>query len=239
MATGTGRAGAIIAELLARRPKDSRFPRVTLTYAQSLDGCIAARRGERTVLSGPESKRLTHQLRAVHEAILVGVGTVLADDPRLTTRLAPGKSPQPVVLDSCLRFPPGASLLQTGSPWIVTTPAADPGRCAQLEQAGAKILTLPAGKEGRVDLMSLLERLREMNVGSLMVEGGAQVIASFLRARLVDFILLTIVPLYLGGLPSVEGLPSAALPRLANPRCAAFGEDFVVWGQPVWTNTEQ
>jgi riboflavin-specific deaminase-like protein len=237
MATGTVPVEAIVAEIQALQETSRRLPLVTLTYAQSLDGCIAARRGERYVLSGPESKHMTHQLRAAHDAILVGIGTILADDPRLTARLAGGANPQPVVLDSWLRFPPGAQLLLIGSPWIATTPAADPQRCAQLEQAGAQVLTLPAGSRGGVSLKALLERLGEMKVGSLMVEGGGQVIGSFLQERLVDYIVLTITPLYLGGLPAVDNVPGSALPRLENPRYAAFGEDLVVWGRPVWQNS--
>ncbi len=84
---------------------------VGLCYAQSLDGCLAEARGRPTALSGPESGRLTHRLRSLHDAILVGVGTVLADDPRLTVRGVRGPSPQPVILDSRLRTPPDAYLV--------------------------------------------------------------------------------------------------------------------------------
>ena len=234
MATGTGPAEAIIAEILALRSGSSHFPMVTLSYAQSLDGCIAARRGERFALSGPQSKRLTHQLRAAHDAILVGIGTVLADDPRLTARQVPGKSPQPVVLDSRLCFPAHARLMQGGSPWIASTPAADPARRATLERGGAQVLVLPAGRQGRVDLPALLAKLGLLGVGSLMVEGGAAVIGSFLRERLVDMVVLTVAPLYLGGLPALESEPDGALPRLDNPQYATFGEDLVAWGRAVW-----
>ena len=89
-----------------------RRPLVTLSYAQSLDGSIARERGKPLALSGPESMRLTHQLRAAHDAILVGIGTVLADDPQLTVRLVEGKSPIPVILDSRLAISPTARLFQ-------------------------------------------------------------------------------------------------------------------------------
>lgn len=236
MATGTDPGKAIVADIHSLRLAKRRLPQVTLTYAQSLDGCIAARPGERFLLSGPASKRMTHQLRIAHDAILVGIGTVLADDPRLTARLADGKNPQPVVLDSRLRFPLDAQLLQASSPWIAATLAANPQRSAQLERAGARILVLPGNPDGRVELRSLLEKLAEMGVSSLMVEGGAQVIGNFLQARLVDIIVLTIAPLYLGGLPALGGVPGARLPRLENPRYRVCGEDLVVWGQPVWQN---
>ena len=84
-------------------------PFVTLSYAQSLDGCIAAKRGQPLALSGPQSLTLTHQLRSAHDAIMVGIGTLLADNPRLTVRLVEGRDPQPVVLDSRLRFPSEAN----------------------------------------------------------------------------------------------------------------------------------
>ena len=95
---------------------------VTLSYAQSLDGSIAARRGSPLVLSGSATLEITHHLRSRHAAILVGIGTLLADDPQLTVRLVPGEDPQPVVLDSQLRFPLDARLLQTTkSPWIMAS----------------------------------------------------------------------------------------------------------------------
>ena len=122
------RTMALIDQILPeikRLPGAAGRPVVTLSYAQSLDGSIAARRGFPLQISGTESAQLTHQLRAVHDAILVGIGTVLADDPHLTVRHAQGKDPQPVVLDSQLRFPLGAKLLRERSPWIATTSRAD------------------------------------------------------------------------------------------------------------------
>lgn len=134
------------------RPSQPWRPAVTLAYAQSLDGCIAAARGAPTRLSGAESMRLTHELRALHEAILVGVGTVLADDPQLSTRLASGPSPRPIVLDSRLRTPLSARLLRRpdGAPRgaIIVCSAAQAGseRAAALRAAGALVLPVaPAG----------------------------------------------------------------------------------------------
>src|SRR5512142_1687762 len=102
---------------LAERPRDQRAaelgrPLVTLSYAQSLDGCLTVERGRPTPLSGREALRLTHRLRAAHQGILVGVGTVLADDPQLNVRLVEGRSPRPLVLDTNLRLPLEAGLLQ-------------------------------------------------------------------------------------------------------------------------------
>jgi len=216
-------------------------PLVSLCYAQSLDGSLAARQGQRTDLSGPESSRLTHQLRAAHDAILVGVGTVLADDPQLTVRLVEGNHPQPVVLDSHLRMPLEARLL-TSHPrpvWIATTPDADPQKANALQAIGARLLILPADESGRVSLPALLECLAASEINSLMVEGGAQVITSFLAQRLVDQVVLTIAPVFLGGLRAIE--PDSILsltrrteenfPSLTDLHYERLGDDLIVWGK--------
>lgn len=211
-------------------------PYVTLSYAQSLDGAISLRRGQPTALSGPQALAMTHQLRAEHDAILVGIGTVLADDPRLTVRLVSGPDPQPVVVDSQLRLPPTARLLQNPRPpWIATTAAADPGREATLTAAGARILRLP-GTAGQVNLPALLHRLHELGISRLMVEGGATIINNFLAARLVDHLVVTVTPALLGGLPAVHNLGPAgtALPRLHQPHYQQLGRDLIVSGDVVW-----
>ena len=137
---------------------------------------------------------MTHGLRAAHEAILVGIGTVLADNPRLNVRLVEGPDPQPVILDSRLRFPPYANLLKNGrSPLIAANAGADAERRQALEAAGARVLVLP-GNNGWVDLADLLKHLGSMGINSLMVEGGARVITSFLASRLVDQVVLTLAP---------------------------------------------
>jgi len=244
------RTMALIDQILPeieRLPGAAGRPAVTLSYAQSLDGSIAARRGFPLQISGTESAQLTHQLRAVHDAILVGIGTVLADDPRLTVRHAQGKDPQPVVLDSQLRFPLGAKLLRERSPWIATTGQADGNKARSLTAAGAVLLTLPADCIGRVHLLSLLARLCELGIESLMVEGGAAVITSFLRQQLVDFAVLTIAPIFVGGLHATEDIAgqnavrSAAsplsynsFPKLQGLGIAQLGDDLIVWGKPEW-----
>jgi 3,4-dihydroxy 2-butanone 4-phosphate synthase/GTP cyclohydrolase II len=218
---------------VASRPE---HPYVTLSYAQSLDGAISLRRGQPTPLSGPQALAMTHQLRAEHDAILVGIGTVLADDPRLTVRLVSGPDPQPVVVDSQLRLPPTARLMQNPRPpWIATTAAADPGREAALVAAGARVLRLP-GQPGQVDLPALLHHLHQLGIGSLMVEGGAAIINNFLAARLVDHLVVTVTPALLGGLPAVHNLGPAGtgLPRLQQPHYQQLGRDLIVSGDVVW-----
>jgi GTP cyclohydrolase II len=214
-------------------------PFVTLSYAQSMDGCIAASSGKPLALSGSQSLTLTHKLRAAHDAILVGIGAVLADNPRLTVRLAEGKDPQPVVVDSKLRLPLSANLLQNRSlpPLIATTEAADIERQKLLEAAGARVLRLPANAMGQVDLRALLERLGEFGINRLMVEGGARIITGFLSGRLVDYLVLTTAPVVVGGLPAVSRLREddpKYFPRLCNLRHQRLGDDVVFWGDPDW-----
>ena len=214
-------------------------PFVTLTYAQSVDGCIAESKDQPLAISGPQSRTFTHQLRAAHDAILVGIGTVLTDDPRLTVRLVEApRDPRPVVLDSRLRFPATARLLTGPGPWIVTAEDADPERQAKLEAAGAKVLRLPLSAPGRIDLERLLAALAEKGVKSLMVEGGATVISSFLAARLVDHLVVTVAPMLVGGLPAVareDRRNCPGLPRLRAARYRQLGDDLIIWGAPDWS----
>jgi GTP cyclohydrolase II len=212
-------------------------PLVTLSYAQSLDGSIAARSGHPLALSGPQSLVLVHRLRAAHDAILVGIGTVLADNPRLNVRHATGPDPQPVVVDSRLRLPPYANLLRhRRAPWIATAEGADPERQQALEAAGAVVFTLPS-HNGWVDLPSLLRCLAEKGINSLMVEGGAQIITSFLISRLVDQVVITLAPMLVGGLRVVDPLGpglTKPFPRLRHLHYQPMGEDLVLWGEPDW-----
>ena len=220
-------------------PQRNGRPYITLSYAQSLDGSIALRRGQPTPISGPETLRLTHQLRADHDAILVGIGTVLADNPRLTVRLVAGSDPQPVILDSQLRLPLTANLWQNGRlPWIATHETADPAQIAALEAAGATVWPLPSDGLGFVSLLDLMARLKEAGINSLMVEGGARVITSFLVQQLVDQLIVTVSPRLLGGLNVVENLGQRlnghGLPHLNNPHYQWLGQDMVLSGEVGW-----
>ena len=207
-------------------------PLVTLTYAQSLDGSLTARRGQSLALSGPKSLKLTHQLRAAHDAILVGIGTILTDDPRLTVRLAPGSQPQPVVLDSHLRIPLDANLVVGPARplWIAACIEAPADRRTALEAKGVRIFNLPADPDGRLSLEALLSSLAENGINSLMVEGGAEVIASFLRQQLVNQVVLTIAPCFVGGLTALDAPLADDFPRLADMQVELLGEDLIVWG---------
>jgi riboflavin-specific deaminase-like protein len=225
-----------ILEVILNGHSPAGRPFVTLAYAQSLDGSLAARRGEPLPLSGLESQKLTHRLRASHSAILVGIGTILADDPQLNVRLAQGWNPQPVILDSRLRTPPQARVFQSKFPWIASTLPIEPGRAVALETRGARLLVFPAGDDGRVQLPLLLQFLTEQGIKHLMVEGGTAVITSFLREGLVDLLVLTIAPILVGGQPGVEGLLGAGgssqgeFPHLEEMNFSQLGNDLIVWG---------
>ena len=222
-------------------PVPTGRPRVLLSYAQSLDGCLTVRSGQPTALSGAESRVLTHRLRGMHDAILVGIGTVLADNPRLNVRLAPGNDPRPVVLDTFLRTPEGCDLLERTEnlPILAVGRQADARRVRQLEARGVVVLPL-AEADGRVDLVELLARLCDYGIRSVMVEGGARVITAFLAQRLVDRAVITIAPVFLGGLhASAASLAAAApcgdgihcVPVLENPQYYPLGRDLIVYGQ--------
>lgn len=180
-------------------------PYVLAKFAASADGKIATRDGESRWITGPEARAEGHRLRDRVDAILVGVGTVLADDPQLTTRLpdavrAP-RHPLRLVLDSTGRTPLGARLLAgdlPGATAICTTARAAPAWRAAVAAAGAEVLVLPQ-RDGRVDLDALLDELGRRKVTSLLVEGGAAVHGAFFDAGLPDEALAYLAPLIVGG----------------------------------------
>lgn len=170
---------------------------------------------------------MTHQLRAEHDAILVGVGTVLADNPSLTVRLVEGRNPQPIIIDSQLRCPLDAKLLQNNC-WIATTDSADPQRKLALESRGAKVIVLSHSADGKVSASALLDWLGEQAICSLMVEGGAQIMQCFLQEKLVDRVVITIAPLFVGGLKAIESLPENL--HLRDVTYTQVGDDLIVSG---------
>jgi 3,4-dihydroxy 2-butanone 4-phosphate synthase/GTP cyclohydrolase II len=208
-------------------------PWVTLTYAQSLDGSIAAQRGVPLALSGSATLKFTHSLRAGHSAILIGIGTLLADDPRLNVRLVSGDNPQPVVLDRQLRFPTEARLLGgQKSPWIFTTQNAQPEREVALTKAGGRVFRLDMQM---YNIKNVLSVLGQEGIRSVMVEGGAGVITSFLQAQMADIVVVTIASRLVGGVRGIESLLANNGPRLDKFGVERFDEDLLVWGCPRWT----
>ena len=195
-------------------------PLITLKLATSLDGKIATLSGESKWITGPSARAIGHQLRATHDAILVGSGTALADDPELTCRL-PGleeRSPVRIVLDSRLRLPLSARLVanQTRHPtWLVTGADHAPEKLAPYREAGVTLIQLPTGKSGRVDLAAVLKVLGERGLTRLLVEGGANLATSLLAADLVDRLAWFQAPLVIGddGMAGIGELGRAQLDR--------------------------
>lgn len=222
----------IEAWLAAQKPilESAKRPFVTLSYAQSWDGSITTRAGESLGLSGAESLRLTHQLRSLHDGILVGIGTVLTDDPQLTVPEWPGANPQPIVLDSQLRMPPTARLCQRADKtcWVLTRLKATDGFGGK-----ADIITLEADAEGRVNLREALSLLWQKGIRTLMVEGGSHVITAFLKAQLADALVLTIAPTLVGGYKGVGNLEigcKSSLPQIRPLYSQMLGDDLIMWG---------
>lgn len=199
----------------------SRQPWVTLKMALTLDGKIATRTGASRWITGPTARARAHQLRNTHDAVLVGIGTILADDPRLNTRLPEesGRDAVRVILDSQLRIPVTSRIINLASPaptLIATTAAAPAEARRQLISRGIDVLTLPA-EEGRVAWKPLLAALARRNITSILVEGGAEVNVTALASGAVDKIVAFIAPKIFGGTtaPGPVGGLGVASPDLA------------------------
>jgi GTP cyclohydrolase II len=218
------------------RPRKDR-PYVVAKLAQTLDGRVATSTGDSRWISGVEERRVTHALRAAVDAVLVGIGTVLADDPQLTVRLVPGASPIRVVLDARLRIPTTAHVLDDrAASCVYTTGAAPGGRRMALRSLGAGVRTVPASVDG-VDLPQALRDLRRTGTRTLLVEGGARVVTSMLAGGLVDRAIVSVSPMILGtgrdavGQLGIRRIGEAL--RLANRSVHLAGEDLLIAGDVV------
>lgn len=174
---------------------------VTLSYAQSLDGSIALRKNKALHLSGEESRVLSHRLRALHDALLVGIGTILTDNPQLNVRHVRGQNPQTVVLDSALRLPLNSRLLEhKPKPWVFTNDRARKDKKKTLEKTGTRVLRAKANDQNQIDIDYVLRELYFLGMTSILVEGGASIIANFVRNNSIDAVVLFLIPVYVGGL---------------------------------------
>ncbi|MDZ7579716.1 MAG: RibD family protein [Deltaproteobacteria bacterium] len=215
-------------------------PFVILTYAQSLDGSIAGRNRRQVRLSGAAAMTLTHHLRSCSDAILVGIGTVLNDNPELTTRLVEGHSPRPIILDTRLRTPLDARLLQRKdcACWIISHRESDGAKRESLVKAGAIVVPCQTALDGKIDLQSLMRILVTNEINILMVEGGARVITSFVGARLIDQFIITVAPKLIGGLNAIDDRGTGMEPfvPLVQVGYQQLGEDMILWAQPDWNS---
>jgi riboflavin-specific deaminase-like protein len=215
-------------------------PFILVSYAQSIDGSIATGDRRPLRLSGQASMQLTHRLRSLFDAILVGIDTVLADNPQLTVRLVEGKSPRPVVLDTHLRTPAESRLLQRSDcrSWLASSPSSSETSAGAIMRRGATILPCELDDHGQIDIRRLMGILHGRGVRSLMVEGGAKVISSFIRAELVDLFIITVSPTLIGGLRVVEGQGDSPFSRLnlTDIYYERLEDDLVLWGRPAWNH---
>jgi diaminohydroxyphosphoribosylaminopyrimidine deaminase/5-amino-6-(5-phosphoribosylamino)uracil reductase len=214
------------------------LPFVTCKVAMTLDGRIATASGDSRWVTGERSRRYVHRLRDHCDAIMVGVGTVLADDPLLTCRLPGGMDPVRVVVDSRLRTPPTARLIAPDSgaaALIASLPGSDAARCA-LEEAGAEVIVC-SQSAGRVDLPELLRKLGARGIQSILLEGGGTLAGEFLRQGFIDRFLFFFAPKLVGGEgvgpfsgPGVESMAEAS--GLAIVRVVRFDDDIMVEAYP-------
>lgn len=213
-------------------------PYVVMKYAMTLDGKIATRTGASQWITGEEARRRVHRDRDRHAAIMAGVGTLLADDPLLTCRMEGGHNPVRVICDSRLRTPPDSRLVRTARevPTILAACRPEPERAAALEAAGCQVWDLP-GRDGRVDLAALMDRLGRAELDSVLLEGGGTLNGAMLEEGLVQRVQAYIAPKLFGGeagkspvLGTGAALPEQAF-RLKNAAVTPIGEDFLVEGE--------
>lgn len=212
---------------------------LTLKLAISLDGRIATRTGASKWITGPESRLRVQTLRASHDAVMVGVNTVLADNPRLTVRDVPGRSPVRVIVDSKLRIPTTSQVVQTAAQvptCVVTTLSAPKPLEEALQALGVRVIRVPPTAEGRCEPSVMLRELAAREVVSVMCEGGSELGGSLLASGLADELHVFVAPLLLGprGRPGAVDWagpenPSDA-PRIDPPRWELCGGDAYVWG---------
>jgi diaminohydroxyphosphoribosylaminopyrimidine deaminase/5-amino-6-(5-phosphoribosylamino)uracil reductase len=203
------------------------LPFVLLKAALTLDGRLATASGHSKWITSPAQRRQARWLRRLHDGVLVGIDTVLADDPMLLPSPRTRRPFVRMVLDTRLRLPPGSRLASSSrpsAPVVVLSGAAAPARRRRLEAVGVEVVTVPL-RRGRVSLVAALEALRARGLGSLMVEGGGEVLGSFLSQRLLDQVALFRAPLLLGG--------RGSRPAFAGPDPGRIGEALRVAPVPV------
>lgn len=219
------------------------LPFVTVKFAMSLDGKIAAHTGDSKWITGPEAREAAQQLRRESDAIMVGISTVLADDPQLTARDSSGapltRQPLRVVLDSAGRTPAIAKLLQEpGKTLIAVCAGAPEDNIARLKDVGAEVIQAPSGTDGRVDISRLLEELGRRGVVNLMVEGGGIVLGALFDGGQVDKVVAFVAPVIIGGSGAASPVEGTGISRMAEAwrlertKMEQVGGDWMLTGYP-------
>jgi len=217
-------------------------PFVVLKLAMSLDGKIASRTKNSRWITGPEARKIVHQLRRRYAAVLVGANTVILDDPELTVREVPGPQPLRIVLDTHGRVPLSARVFSGEAKTLVATVDMPPEKEEALRGKGVEVLRLPE-RDGHPDLQRLLAALGARGVDSLLVEGGGEVAWSFLSQGLVNKIVFFYAPLILGGRDAVPAVAGTGFPdpaqglRVQELSVEWVGQDLMVVGYPVYEGT--
>ncbi len=213
-------------------------PFVTLKIAQTLDGKIATATGESQWITGEKAREEGHKLRDGNDAVIVGINTVLKDNPSLTTRIPGGRDPIRVVIDSGLRIPLNAKVIiqkSSAGTIVATTAGAPKSKIKKLREAGAEVIIVKAA-QGRVDLKDLVKKLGKRDIMSVLIEGGAEVNASAIKSGIVDKVVLFVAPLLMTGtdsLCSIGGISPARLNRairLTGVTSRFVGQDLMIEG---------
>ncbi len=214
------------------------MPFIILKLAATIDGKIATFTGDSKWIGSEIQRKYAHRLRNQVDAVIIGIETVIQDDPHLTVRLGKksDRQPTPVVLDSKLRIPIDAKLLSLHrSPIIATTPSGDSKKVKDLEEMGARVLFIDQEKDGRVDVLNLVKKLGDMEITSVLVEGGSETAASFLKNGIVDKIVFFYAPKIIGS----EGISMVGKLNVSDVKNAlsikkiqvkTIGQEFIVEG---------
>ncbi|MBK8130578.1 MAG: bifunctional diaminohydroxyphosphoribosylaminopyrimidine deaminase/5-amino-6-(5-phosphoribosylamino)uracil reductase RibD [bacterium] len=209
-------------------------PWLLLKVAQSLDGRIALGNGKSRWITGEASRTEVHRIRARLDAVMVGVQTILDDDPELNVRHVKGRDPVRIIADSKLRIPDSARVLRhrdQSKTWILTTDAAPSDRADDLRKRGVQIIYCPPARDGRVDFRQAIPELARRDIASILVEGGGTVHAALLGEGLCDELIVAVAPLVIGadGRASVGELMLSELdnaPRFTTYRRETFEQDY-------------
>ena len=215
-----------------------KTPYVVMKYAMTADGKIAARTGDSKWITGEEARRHAHTLRHQYAAIMAGIGTVLADDPMLNARIEHGNDPIRVICDSNLRISEGSNIVKTAReiPTIIATISKDQEKIAKLEQKGCKILKT-SEQDGKVNVKEVLKQLRNMEIDSVLVEGGGILNESLIKNNCVHKVYAYIAPKLFGGEKAKTPVEGKGIERIQEAlvfdelKATPLGNDILLEGK--------